>query len=248
MKHTNIILIVLLAFTLSGCGIIPKDVEYFQDKVEKMPSVSSKHKEKQKQAAEYLYTKTDETLMAALVENASTNVVKPAVDANVVAKSLTGSLGKPQSPWRKEAERLAEELDKKDAELDAALEKFRNLNDENAGKKIEGTGTFQLGYFTNFAVIGALILVAWIGLKVVGSLNAPVAIGTKLIGGGVSATAKLMKKGFGEMLEGGQEFKKKIETEIVDPAQRELVKKLFRESQQGKQSRDIQELIKQVKS
>lgn len=239
-------LLVFLILIISSCSIIPKKVEFFQDKVEKMPIVTESHKEVQKEAAEYVARKTDETVQAAIIEDSSTNVLKPAVEAAVVAGSLSGSLGKPISPWSKEAEVLAAKLDKLDAKLDAKLEAFRKENDQNIGKKIEGSGVFQIGYFPFLALIGCLLVVLWMGLKMVSLLSPEVSIGTRILGGGIRGVFSLAKKGFSEVVEGGEAFKKKVDIAFADPATREKIKELFTQAQKEKQSRDVQEAIQKL--
>jgi len=101
-----------------SCGIFPKNVEYGQKKVEKVPEETLKHKEVQKEAAKFIEKKTSETLIAATKEHSSTNVINPANEAHLMAYSLSGSLGKPQEDWTGTAAALATKLDRLDAKLD----------------------------------------------------------------------------------------------------------------------------------
>lgn len=247
MKHVYAILLILF---LMGCGLMPKKVEYFQDKVEKMPAPTIKQVEVQKEAAEFVARKTDQTVKAAIHENSSTNVLVPAIDANKVATSLSGSLGKPEDPWYGAAEKLAVRLDQLDAKLDKKLEEFRKDNDRNSGKAIEGTGFVQMGYFTNLLMLAALGFMGWIAIKVAGiaSGNPAVMVGTKIVEGAGKGMANLVSKGFSEVIEAGEHFKKKIDDRFEDPAVREEIKELFKQAHLEKQSRDVQEVIRKLTS
>ena len=235
---------------LPGCGtLLPKKVEYFQDKVQKMPEASDKNIELQKQTAYMAKDKAKETLVAAIKENASTNVVTPAVDTAVLTDSLSGSLGKPVAPFTGQATNLVLKLNKEDAKLDAKLDEFKHQNDENAGKKIEGTGTFQLSYLTNLLVLGIIAMVLYAALKIVTLISGGspvVSVGTQIMEGSVKAVTKLAHKGFGELIEGGEQFKKLVEEKFDDPATQEKIKELFRNAHESKQSRDVQDVVKNL--
>jgi hypothetical protein len=229
-----------------GCGLLPKKVEYFQDKVQKMPAETPKQTEMQKEAAKYIENKTGEIIVEAVRENSSTNVLGPAVDAHVAAESLSGSLGKPQDDWKGTAKALADKLDRLDAKLDKKLEHFRKENDENAGKKIESTGIFQIGYFSNLLLIGAFLFAGWIIIKILGVLNPSVGIGTKVLSGGMAGVSKLVSRGFSEVVQAGESFKKKVDVEFEDPATREKIKSLFIQAHKENQSPDVQKAIKEL--
>jgi len=235
---------------LNGCSLFPKKVEFMQDKVEKVPEATIQHKEIQKEAADYVARKTKETVIEAVRSDSPTNVLKPAIEAESVANSLAGSLGKPVDPWRQEAELLKAKLDRLDAKLDSKLEDFREDNDKNAGKKIEGTGAIQIGYFTQFIVIAIILAFVWIALKVLSVLNpaagAVVSVGSKVISGGVFGLGKKTAELATQMLHGGQEFKKRIEEEIEDPEMKEKILDLFHTSHKINQSPENQEIIKKM--
>lgn len=239
------ILILSLAF-LTGCSLWPKRVEYFQDKVKPVPEESLAHQELRKEASLYVSKKTAQITIAAIKENASTNVIIPSLEANVVASSLSGSLGKPIAPWTKQGGELAAKLDYKDAKLDIALEEFKQDNNKNTGKAIEGTGLFSMGYFTQFIILFFIGGLVWIAIKVLSVLNPTIGIGSSIIAGGTRAVAKFTGKALKEVVEGGEEFKKKIENEFEDPETQEKIKELFRQSQVEKQSRDVQDAVKKL--
>lgn len=235
-----------IGLSLVGCGIIPKRVEYLQDKVHEMPAASPKHEEVRKEAAAYTAAKTLKALEASIAENASTNVTRPITEAHIVATSLSGSLGKPYSPFVGPATTIAKRLDHEDAKLSKDLEDFRDKNDENKGKKIEGSGVFQIGYFANLLMLVIVGFLIWIAIKIVGLFYPVVSVGTRVIEGSAAATSKLVGKGFGEMVEGGELFKKWISEEIQDPATQAKVKELFASAHKEKQSRDVQDVIEKL--
>jgi hypothetical protein len=225
---------------------MPKKVEYFQDKVKEMPSQNPVHKETQKEAAAYVARKAKDTVNAAMLENSSSNVMKPALETEVVANSLTGSLGKPLEPWRRSAKLLSERLDKLDAKLDERMEDFRETNDKNTGKKIEGTGLIQVGYFTQLLVFGLFIILAWLAIRVLGIFNPAVAVGSQVLTGGIRGVGKIVKKGFTELIQAGETFKEKVDEEFEDPETRERILNIFRQAHKESQSSDVQEVIKKL--
>lgn len=81
----NLFLVTLLAVFLSGCSLWPKRVKYFQDKVKLVPEENLAHQELRKEAALYISKKTAQTTIAAIKENASTNIIVPSSEANIVA-------------------------------------------------------------------------------------------------------------------------------------------------------------------
>ena len=233
---------------LAGCSLWPKKVEFLQDKVEKVPEATVTHKEVQKEAAEYVSRKTKETVIAAVKENSSTNVLKPAVEAEVVADSLAGSMGKPEEPWRKEAQALAAKLDKLDAKLDLRLEEFREGNNKNEGRKIEGSGLLSIGYFTQFIVLAFILCLAWVAIKIVGLFNPAVSVGSQVLSGGLRGVSKIVSSGFGQIISAGEVFKDRIEQEIEDPYVRDKILDLFKRSHMEKQSPEVQDVIKKLTS
>ncbi len=239
-----------LVCILAGCSLFPARVEYFKEKVEKVPETTITHKEIQKEAAEYVSRKTKETVVAAVKANSSTNILKPAMDAEVVANSLTGSIGKPEEPWRREAQLLADKLDKLDAKLDRKMEEFKEDNNKNAGKSIEGTGLFSISYFGQFAVIAVFLGLFWIAIKVLSILNpaagAGVSIAGKVLSGGLFSAGKKAAELATQMIHGGQDFKKRIDEEFNDPQVRERIIELFHTSHKINQSPENQEIIKKI--
>ena len=71
INYKTFITVVFLILFVNGCGIMPKNVEYFQKKVETMPNESIKHQETKKQAADYLSHKTRAVLHVLIAEERS---------------------------------------------------------------------------------------------------------------------------------------------------------------------------------
>lgn len=249
MKVASLCLALVL---LTGCGLIPKKVELFQSTVKEMPQVTTKNIEFQKETADLASKKARETLVAAVSELASTNVIKPAADTVILTDSLSGSLGKPSALWTGSAEALVSKLDREDAKYDNRLEHFRNNNDELAGKKIEGTGIIQLPYFLYLGVLFVIVILAYLGVKILAIVaqgtpyGSAVSVGTKIIQGGSKAVTSLVSKGFSEIIEGGELFKKWIDTELEDEETRDKVKELFQSAHKESQSRDVQDIVKNI--
>lgn len=240
------LLLLIVLISLTGCGVLSHRSEYFQDKVQKMPALNVEHKETQKQAADYIAKKTKETVSAAILEDSSTNVLKPALEAEVVADSLSGSMGKPLEPWGKSANVLAVKLDKLDAKLDRAVEQFREYNDENQGKAIEGTGLFSISYGTKIMIFGLFLVGAYIAVKVLSLFNPAVSVGSQVLSGGFRGITKIATKGFSQIISAGEQFKKSVDDEFADPKTKEKIFTLFRQAQLEKQDSEVQEVIKKL--
>ena len=104
--------ILLMSALLVGCGtLIPKKVEFFQDKVEAFPEAKSREKEVQKETAARAAQASLDTLISAVDERASTNVVNPAKDAVVLSGAVARSLGPPETPSTDKADELSAKLD-----------------------------------------------------------------------------------------------------------------------------------------
>lgn len=244
---TTINLLALGAFLLSGC-LMPKQVEFGQDRVKPFPVAKAAETEVQRQTAQRAARKADETFRAALETQASLVVVKPAAETAVLTEAVTTSLGPPLSPApdTTTSVQLAQKLDTAVAKLETRIDGFKTGNNENVGKAVEGTGVFQIGYLTQFLVIGALLFLAWIAVKVVGLFNPAVAVGSRVLSGGIGGVSKLVGKGFSEVIEAGEEFKEQVEKKFEDPATKKKILELFHAAQVGKQSRDVQDVIRNL--
>lgn len=241
--------ILVLSALVSGCSLIPKPVELFQDKVKKFPVAKQSDKEIQRQTALRAKEKAKETYGAALSTDAAPSVVAPAEETVILSDAVSESLGPPVKPASidKPSADLARELGTSIAKLNQRLDDFKNDNDENAGKKIEGTGLFQIPYFIwlggfiVFGLIGFVILsVLWAFVKMAAMSNPPVQLGVSA----AQLGANFLKKSVSELTKGGEEFKNKLSGVISDPETLEAVKELFRSEHERAQSGDVQALVK----
>lgn len=249
MKILPVILLAS-ALALSGCGtLIPKNVEFFQDKVAAVPEATSRETETQKQAAKLAAARAKDTLIAAVAENASPSVVIPASDTATLTESVSTSVGQPLHPSSLTAPELATKLDSAVASLGRRLDDFKEENNANSGKKIEGTGVFQISYFVWIGLvlfIGFILFIAvsvgWSILKVFALTNPPLAMGINV----ASMGAKTVSKGFTQLVRGGENFKDRVNAEIADKEIATKVLELFKSEQQKAQNEDVQEVVKHL--
>lgn len=228
---------------VGGCSIIPRNVEYFSKEVQKFPEKTETHKTTQSQAAEYVAGKTKEVLIEAIHENCSSNVVEPAYEANIVAESLSSSIGKPEKPWEQSATELSQKLNKLEAKLDNRIEDFKEFNNKYEGHSINGSG-WEIGYGTNLIIILSIGAFLWFVLKIVSmAMGGPVSIGMNVAS---NLGGKLLKSGFSQVVAAGESIKNRIKTEINDPALQEKILQIFRVEQERKQSPEIQQIIKDL--
>lgn len=265
----NFLLVSLLSFGLVGCSLIPKKVEYFQDKVQKYPTRSEYHEEKLRQIVALANEESMKTVMAAREAEVPVSVQQPAENTHNLVSIASSDLGPPEKPihlndiskidtndvkaLHKEVvkqsqiiNKLSDSLSAQNAKFESKLKAFAEKNDENAGKKIEDTGLIKVGYFTQIAIIAMLLFVGSIVIKVIGVLNPSIGVGTKVVSGGIAGVFGIAKKGFSELIEAGESFKKKIDEEIEDPETAEKIKKLFKQAHMEKQSRDTQDVVKKL--
>ncbi len=248
----KIFALAFLALALSGC-VMPKPIEFGQDKVHRVPVAKPRETEVQRQAAQRASQKAQETLQAALEEDCSPTVVEPAKETATLSDSVSRSLGPPLKPARPTvtSDELARQLDTAVAKLDQRLEDFRKDNDENAGKKIEGTGVFSIGYISYLIImflvlVGAVILfrVLKVVANVAGAANPAVGVGLKAIQLGGAAASKAV----GQLIKGGETFKQRLSKDMpeLDEALRVKVEEIFRTSHMTAQDEDVQHVIKEL--
>ncbi len=247
----RLLLAITLALTLTGCSsLIPKRVELGQDKVEKMPVAKASEREIQRQVAQRLAQKADETFRAAISVEAPNIVAVPAAESAVLAKANSTSLGPPlksANPLMTSTD-LAAKLDTAVAKLTARIDDFREDNDKNAGHKIEGTGFLQIPYvvWLGGAVVLFVILfvvagVGWSFLKMYSLSNPPVALGLKAVQtGGALAT-----KAVSQLIAGGKEFEKQLATKVsgVSDEAKEQIIELFRASHKQESDKDVRAVV-----
>ena len=247
MKRLSLNLALALALLCGGCSLLmPKRVELFQDKVAKMPTISSRELETQKQTAALADKKVNEALLAAVRTQASAEVIVPTQEASKLTGALSLSLGPPASPWFGETDALAAKLTRDVARLDARLESFRKDNDENAGKKIEGTGLFQVPYFAFVGIFVVLAVIAWHVIKMVlGALsiaNPGAAVGL----GVMNVTGNTAGRLATQVIKGGKDFLGWVGSTVEDPALRDKITEAFKSAQKQAQDEDVKTVVKQL--
>jgi hypothetical protein len=241
----------LLLVGLTGCGtLIPKRVEFGQDKVKAVPTQTDREKETQRRAAALAAQKARETREAALTNNAPPAVTVPARDTEALTEAVSESLGPPKhDPSGDDPQALAAELRVAIAKLNARLDSFRDKNDENIGKKIEGTGFLQIPYFVWLLMVvvvgfvGLILLgIGWSFLKMFAMSNPPVALGVNAVAMGGKLTARAVS----QLIKGGEAFKDALGGVVSDPALLERVKELFRTSHKAAQDEHLQDAVKEL--
>lgn len=242
----------LSALLLTGCGtLFPKPVEFGQDKVQRFPVLKDSERETQRQAAHRAKEEAARTLQAALNEGSSPLVIEPAVATTRLTDSVSLSLGPPKSIPNDTSEILARKLELAIAKLNYRIDEFRLDNDQNAGKKIEGTGWLSVPYFVwlgGFLLVGFLGLivigVAWTALKAFAMTNPPLALGVNAVQLGARGATALA----GQLLKGGEKFKERVVQEIEDPALVERIKEIFRDEHEKAQSPENHQIVKHLTS
>lgn len=244
----KILVSLLLTSSLFLCScstFIPKKVELFQDKVKAVPEATTFEKETQKQAASLAAKRADDTFRAAILEKAPESVLEPASDTMALTRSVSTSLGPPVDKWDGAATNLADKLDTAVAKLNRRLDSFANKQEENVGKKIEGSGLFQVPYFLWLGGFAVLFFFGFVAIKIAlafaSAANPGVAVGTRVLSGG----AALAAKGFGQLIHAGEGFKDEIEN-YVGELTPEKVKEIFRKHHQQSQDRDVQAAVREL--
>ncbi len=233
----------LIAGLLSGgCGLIPKRVELGQDKVRKFPEASQKRKEAERQAVKLAGEKAREA--EKLAEGSAAEI--PAGEAAELSEAVGRSLGPPSRPWAGEVAALVQKVDALTAAHNKLLDEFKRQNDENVGKKIEGTGWLSVPYF--IWVGGALLLVffvvaaAKIALSILATMNPAVSVGLGVAKMGTRA----LSTAFSQVLAGGERFKEGLKSINLTAEQHAAVRQLFRVEQERAQSPEVQEVIQEL--
>jgi hypothetical protein len=226
MKKLTVALLLSAALLGSGCSMLmPKQVELFQDKVQQFPRPDDDFREVQKQAAAELKDELNAIEKNLLAEGSSPDEVRPVSADAWAGRPLLG---------------LSKALDRETAKYIDDVGDFAEKNDENAGKKIEGTGLIQIGYFSMLFVLFIFGFFAWVGLKVLGTLNPPVAIGTKV----ATLPVKLAARALGQVVKGGEAFKNELKKKATWSA--DEVATLFREKQERAQDEESQNTIREL--
>ena len=219
-------LVLLPLALITGCSALaPHKVEFFQRKVRAFPEVSESAKETQRKAADYIATKTQ------------TNEIAP------VTRALSGSLGPPSSPWTGSATNLVQRLDKQHAAYNEDLKDYAKHIDKDAGKKIEGTGFFSIGYFAMWGIGLGVVFLLFAALKIYGMVNPVVGAGTAIAQRVGSA---IVGRGFHELVQGGEAFKDYVEKSPLTAEVRAQILDLFTRAHKENQSKDVQSLVSKI--
>jgi hypothetical protein len=248
----NLLLVLFAASLLAGCGsLAPARKEFFQDKVERVPEATARERETEKQTVDLLRRRTQQTVVAAVLEKASPGVTEPAKDAAILADAVAVSVGPPKNalPDDSKTSEVANKLLAAVAKLDSRMESFREDVRDNEGRKIEGSGLFSVPYFVWLGGVLVLVFigftllsVGWMALKAFAISNPPLAVGM----GVANIGAKFAKSAFSQILQGGEEFKDAVGKKIADPAIAAKVLELFKVHQRQAQSPEVQAVIQEL--
>lgn len=226
------LLLIFILTSLTGC-FAPKQIEFGQRKVRALPEYPAAAVERQKQAAHAVSER--------LRFHLNTNGL---IEVREIAEALSSNLGAPEEAWCGSGTDLAAKLRKDENRLDREIGRYREKIAPDVGKKIEGTGWFQIGFFKYYALLALGLVLIWCGLKVYGWFNPAVALGTRLVS---RAGRAVVQYGFGEVVEGGQRFKERLAQSQLDDQVKAAVIDLFTTSHREMQSRDTQDLVRQLK-
>lgn len=244
MKNVKLVGLVLLLNLAAGCHLLPGNAEYFQKKVKAVPTPALQPAlvESQKQAADFVDKKIDEAKTAAAATAADVSVQVPLAEAATVSGPLSTSLGPPARPWTDSAPKLAVKVDAETAKLDKKVATYAQKTAPLVGKEIEGTGLFQIGFFTQWALVLGVLALGWVAFRIYGLTNPVAGLAGKAIGR-VSST--LLNTALHQTVSAGERFKAAIEkrTDPMTPAE---IKALLREYQERSQDAPVQDLIKSI--
>lgn len=233
---------------LTGCSLIPKPVEFFQDKVHKFPQPTASQIEYQKEAALRAKQKAAATVDAALSEGSTTNVVAPAREAEKLTDAVSTSLGPPVHEAQ-DTDVVVGKLQTAVARHDNKVDAFQKYNDKDAGKKIEGTGAVSIPYFVYLGVVVLIIVVLWhlgkIALTAASMANPGAAVGL----GVVNAGSALAAKGFSQVVSGGEDFLKWVDGRFsaAEPKLATEIADTFKALHKQNQDQDVQSLVNTIK-
>lgn len=240
-----LIVIALASSLFTGCGIFPKRVEFFQEKIQRFPVPKAAEREVQRQAAQRAAETAEEVLRAALLDGSTPAVTEPADETAKLTDAVSRSLGPPVSPSILPSDELSRKLDKALAKLNQRLDGFREESDKNVGKKVEGTGVFSVPYFAwvgGLAIVGFLIwtvLRAFVNVAAAG--NPAVAVGLTA----VRAGGRLASAAVGQLVTGGEKFLGKLKSEAPELSDdlRKKVEDLFRNAHKESQDAAVRDVV-----
>jgi hypothetical protein len=246
MKKIALVVLIASLVASAGCSLIPKKVEFFQDKVHQVPAPTQKQKELQREAAQKANEKASDTLHAALAEGSSTNILAPAVETEKLTAVVAESVGAPAKPTANiQTDALIADLRGQIAKLEKKMDSFTVENNENAGKKIEGTGAISVPYFVYAGGFVLIIFVGWhlakTALTVASAANPGAAVGV----GAMNIAGNLAGKGLNQVVTGSKEFLTWVGKEL-DPVVAAKVTDAFGAAQNKAQDKDVQIVVKTI--
>jgi hypothetical protein len=247
MKAINLVGSLLVASALCGCmSLIPKPVEFGEKKVQAFPTLPESTVQAQCRVALRAKISALQTVEAAEAEHSSTNVLNPARNTVNLTDALSGSLGEPRWFGYDSDTNEAAALRRDTGKQQVAVRKFAAQDNKVAGKKIEGTGFLSVPYFLYVGLILLALVIGFGVLKIfltVASVSNPgAAVGV----GALNVAGSVVSKGFSQLVQGGEDFKNWVETEISDSGLKQKILDAFTSSHQKAQDEDVQTLVKTV--
>jgi hypothetical protein len=244
MKKTFCLLLLAASVFLTSCGtLLPKKVELFQDKVKKFPEISYAQKEVQRQAAQRAKEKASETLVAAVAEKASPFVISPATETVVLTDVVADVVGPPAKRPTIDTVALADEVRKTLATQAKKVDSFKEDSNENAGKKIEGTGLVQVPYFAWLGGVLVIVFVLWhlakLALTAASAANPGALVGV----GAMNVASSTASRGLVQIVNGGKRFVEWANKTVEDPALRQNILDAFVDSHKRAQDEDVKAVV-----
>ena len=123
------------------------------------------------------------------------------------------------------------------------MEKFDKANDAVEGKKIEGTGLVRVPYLLWIGgfLVGLVVLffVGKLALTAFAVTNPGASVGLNV----VNAAESVLVKGFSQVVQGGENFKSWVESEITDSGLKTKILAAFQSEQQKAQDQSVQNTV-----
>lgn len=236
---------VVLALLLAGCmgSLIPQRVELFQKKTQPFPEQSPALRELEQEVIYQSHEKATETVVAALKENTTTNVLTPAKDTMKLTQAAMIVVGPPKKIPTSTADVLADKVVTSAGAYNDKVEKFAKAEDAVAGKKIEGTGLIQVPYFLWIGgIFVAVVILYFLGktlLSAAAVANPGAAVGLNV----VNAAQSVLAAGFSQVVKGGEDFKAWVGKEVTDSGLQAKVLAAFQTTQMKAQDQKVQNVV-----
>lgn len=235
-----------LVLLLSSCSLVPKNVEFFQKKVKPFPDPTPKQEEVQRETAARAKEAAADTLVTAVKEDSSTNLVAKATDTAVLTDAVAVSLGPPISPSGAPATELASDLNHQVAKHNKKVDKFADANEAVEGKKIEGTGLLSVPYFLWVGIIALVVIVGWhlakLALTAASAANPGAMVGVA----GMNITSATAAKAVHQIVTGGEAFLAWVKTEITDSGLSQKITDAFLNAHKKAQDSDVKAVVNQI--